>query len=68
MGAQVASSKGVMVVGAGLSGLEVAGEIATAHPNLPVKLISSKSALGDGMPPAIGTDSTRRARTHQKHP
>lgn len=53
-GAQVASSKGVMVVGAGLSGLEVAGEIATAHPNVPVKLISSKSALGDGMPPAIG--------------
>ena len=52
-------SAGVMVVGAGLAGVEVAGEIATRHPALPVKLVTSRPALGDGMPPAVAKAGPR---------
>jgi len=53
LGAKVAGAKGVMVVGAGFSGLEVAGEIAYTYPNLPVKLFTGSKPLGHGMPASV---------------
>ena len=43
----------VVVVGAGLSGIEVAAEIAVANPSVEVKLVSSHAELGEGFNPKV---------------
>ncbi|WP_225102264.1 FAD-dependent oxidoreductase [Streptomyces sp. CoH27] len=54
--AEIASGGTVAVVGAGLTGLETASELAESHPELRVRLFTRADDLGSGLDP--------RGRTH----
>ncbi|PKV83366.1 NAD(P)/FAD-dependent oxidoreductase [Streptomyces sp. TLI_146] len=54
--AAMASGDTVAVVGAGLTGLETASELAASHPELRVRLVTGADDVGSGLVP--------RARTH----
>lgn len=54
--AEIASGGTVAVVGAGLTGLETASELAESHPELRVRLFTGADDVGSGLAP--------RARTH----
>ena len=47
---RVKGAKGVMVVGAGPTGIELAAELGAAYPRVPVKLVTNKYEIGAGMP------------------
>ena len=49
---RVKGSKGVMVVGAGPTGIELAAELGAAYPHVPIKLVTNKYEVGAGMPKA----------------
>ena len=46
-------AKGVMVVGAGPTGIELAAELGAAYPRVPVKLVTNKYEIGAGMPKPV---------------
>ncbi len=48
------SARSVLIVGAGAVGTELAGEIAHAHPDKIVTLVSRHSSLFPGFPPGLG--------------
>ena len=50
---RVASAKGVMVVGAGPTGIELAAELGAAYPRVPIKLVTNKYEIGAGMPKPV---------------
>ncbi|MFF8652570.1 NAD(P)/FAD-dependent oxidoreductase [Streptomyces huasconensis] len=54
--AEIASGGTVAVVGAGLTGLETASELAESHPELRIRLFTGADDVGSGLAP--------RARTH----
>ncbi|WP_307840371.1 FAD-dependent oxidoreductase [Streptomyces sp. G44] len=57
--AELASGRTVAVVGAGLTGLETASELAESYPELRVRLFTAGDDVGAGLAP--------RARTHLRH-
>ena len=50
---RVKGSKGVMVVGAGPTGIELAAELGAAYPHVPIKLVTNKYEVGAGMPKPV---------------
>ena len=50
---RVKGAKGVMVVGAGPTGIELAAELGAAYPRVPVKLVTNKYEIGAGMPKPV---------------
>jgi NADPH-dependent 2,4-dienoyl-CoA reductase/sulfur reductase-like enzyme len=42
-----------MVVGAGPTGIELAGELGAAYPHVPIKLVTNKYEVGAGMPKPV---------------
>ncbi|KAK3270406.1 hypothetical protein CYMTET_21197 [Cymbomonas tetramitiformis] len=59
LGSKIATSKGVLIIGAGLSGIEMAGEIAFTYPNVPVKLVCSDEAIGVKFPKSVAEGVTK---------
>ena len=53
LAARVAGAKGVMVVGAGPTGIELAAELGAAYPRVPIKLVTNKYEIGAGMPKPV---------------
>ncbi|MEM6760466.1 MAG: FAD-dependent oxidoreductase [Pseudomonadota bacterium] len=51
---QIESAKSIVIVGAGAVGVELAGEIANAHPQKALTLISADSALFPTFPATLG--------------
>ncbi len=69
---ELPAGAGVVVVGAGLTGVEVAAELAEARPDLSVELVT-RSELGDGLSPGARRHLSRtfarlgvRVREHQR--
>ena len=50
---RVKGSRGVMVVGAGPTGIELAAELGAAYPHVPIKLVTNKYEVGAGMPKPV---------------
>jgi len=49
---KISDSKGVLIIGGGLSGIEMAGELSYYFPTLPITLVSSDETLGAKLPAA----------------
>lgn len=67
--ARIESAEAVVVVGAGATGVQLAGAVAHAHPATTVHLVDAEDALLAGLPPALGTGAQRilRSRGVQIH-
>ncbi|MEM0937115.1 MAG: FAD-dependent oxidoreductase [Pseudomonadota bacterium] len=59
---KIAAAKSVVIVGAGAVGVELAGEIANAHPKSAVTLVSADKTLFSAFPTKLGTGLAGKLR------
>src|SRR5690606_11959656 len=59
---RIAAARRIVIAGAGPVGIELAGEIATAHPDKQVTLVSATPGLLPGYPARLGAAVARKLR------
>ncbi len=65
--ARIECSGSVVVIGAGATGVQLAGAVAHAHPTTTVHLVDAEEVLLAGLPPALGAGAQRILRSRGVH-